>query len=223
MTRKDVVEKAKKLIDWNYIYGFKHDDNPVKLEKINSLRQQHSSVFTDSYYSKAKSFIGKNAIDCSGLICYAHSIYDIGSWQIHDLPITSPSNFKYVDKPEMGSIVWKTGHVGLCLGEISVIEARGIDYGVCITQYNNRGWEKIITRKRWEEEPFYENVGDWNKNEIGWWFPWGKNKGEYYNNEIATIVGKQYAFNKNGYLLGDSTLITTDKNGAILSIDGEVL
>lgn len=223
MKRKEAVERAKELLGWNYIYGFKHNYNPVSTPRINLLRQQYSSVFTDAYYKKAFGMIGTNAIDCSGLVCYALNIKDIGSWQFHDLPTASPSNYVYVTTPEAGDIVWKSGHVGLCIGNDKVIEARGIDYGVVETNFNERNWIKIISYKKWEEDTFYENYGSWNKDEIGWWFPWGPDKGQYYKNEVATIVGKQYAFNKNGHLLGDSSLITTDISGAILSIDGEVM
>lgn len=221
MTSRDCVNRALSLLDWHYIYGFKYRDNPVKKSKIDTLRAQYSSVFTSAYYSKALTFVGKNAIDCSGLVCYAWNIADIGSWNIHDLP-SKDNKYKLVnvncDIP-IGSALWKTGHCGIYIGDGKAIEARGIDYGVCITDLMLRAWEKAVIPSFESIQDDYKNLG-WNKNENGWWYATGTKLGDYYKDCIATIDNKQYAFNINGYCI-KNPICETDENYSILHVYGE--
>lgn len=220
MTKQECLNRALSLSKWEYIYGFKHKDNPVNNSKIDSLRKQYSSVFTNSYYSKALTFAGKNAIDCSGLVCYAWNIADIGSWNIHDLPLTN-SDYKLTniaDNMEIGSAVWKTGHCGIYIGDRKVIEARGIDYGVVITDLFSRSWEKaIIPTFEKDIEVDYENLG-WNEDTLGWWYATGTKKGDYYKNTITVIDGKSYAFDNEGYLIYGGKFQTGSK-GSIISVE----
>jgi hypothetical protein len=43
---------------------------------------------------------------------------------------------------ERGILVWRSGHIGVYVGDDKVIEARGYQYGVVKTDLKARGWQK---------------------------------------------------------------------------------
>lgn len=224
MTRDEVVNRALLLKDWKYIYGFKYSTSLVTLSRIQSLANLYPNVFTDSYINKAIQFRGENAIDCSGLNCYAYGISDISSSVIGNLPNTKPDQYSYKNLNgdiEKGDSVWMSGHCGLYIGNGKVIEARGINYGVVVTNLADRPWLKVISPNNLTLA-YYINVDEWNMDNTGWWYPYGENKGEYYKNTVATIDGKQYAFNSDGYCLSKPEIDCTSK-GDITYITGEIL
>lgn len=223
ITVNEAIRRAKKLVadDWNYVYGAKYNDNPITVKLINRLRAENSQVYTHNYYTKALTKVGKNAIDCSGLVCHCWGISDIGSWSIHYLPNEKPNSYASVSLKELiaGDAVWKSGHVGLYIGNGKVIEARGIDYGVQITNLTDQLWKHGIRKKDFKEAYDYENLG-WNEDTKGWWYAYGHFKGEYYKNEIACINGKYYAFDADGYMCYRGTFNTNSK-GEIITVQNQ--
>lgn len=213
LSGKEIVSKALELKDWNYLYGAKHSDNPITLNKINQLRKQNSQIYTDSYYNKALKFIGKNAIDCSGLNCYAYDIPDIGSWQIAGL---GWAESKITNDIPIGSTLWKPGHCGIYKGDGEVIEARGIDYGVVISKVSERDFQKAFI----PDFPAYENLGWCYDDGKGWWLTYGLLKGQYYANQVVYYNGQHYVFDEEGYCIKNATVITTDR-GAVIKYVGE--
>lgn len=119
----DIVNRARSLNDCRYWYGAKRQIATKAL--ADALKKQNPGTWTASYYKKALEDIdGKTRVcDCSGLVCYAYNIPDIGSSQIRN-------RFKvWKGTPRPGMIAWKSGHVGIivtCSGKVA--EMRGIDY-----------------------------------------------------------------------------------------------
>ena len=119
----DIVNRARELKGMVYWYGGKRQKCTQEL--ANALARENTKVWDAAYMRKAKLDIanGKYCCDCSGLVCHAYRIGDIGSYAIKD-------RFKvWKGKPRPGMIAWKPGHVGIietCSGK--VIEMRGIDY-----------------------------------------------------------------------------------------------
>ena len=220
MTRQDVVDRAKSLLGWYYVYGAKFENNPITVDLIKRLRAQNSQVYTDSYYNKTLKAVGHNGIDCSGLVCYAMDISDIGSWYIHSLPEID-IEFCLADKtkPEPGDIAWRSGHVAIIENATTIIEAKGVDYGVIRSPYNPNSFTELIRRTTLLNN-YYENIG-WNITDGKWWYAYGHNKGEYYHGCFATIDGKMYLFDENGYLISGGDYIT-DSDGAFLRVDNIV-
>lgn len=216
-TAEDVIGRAQALVEWNYVYGAKYKDAPLTKARLNELRAQNSQIYTDNYYKQAKALIGTNCIDCSGLVCHALGISDIGSWALHDKP-DNDSNYTYgsLDNPEPGSILWRSGHCAIYTGDKSLVEAKGINYGVIESGYYKAHWKAVII------PPFkkmdYENLG-WNWDGTGWWYVYGHTKGEYYKNCVAYIDGQYYAFDSNGYNVLNPSL-TTDDRGRITTLSG---
>lgn len=218
--------RLKEMRSYKYIYGYKYSKNPVNKSELQILRAANSQVFTDSYYQQATSMIGKNAIDCSGLVCYVHGLKDIGSWTIQQLPSLYPSVWKDVGKPSLSTlnkydILWKSGHVAIYLGDGTIEEARGINHGVQVNKFIDRNiFTKTIRRTNIILEQGYENTG-WNKDNTGWWYAYGHNKGEYYRNTIVSIGGRLCAFNANGYFVTNCECIH-DTNGYIDTVLGDI-
>lgn len=130
MTGHDIVNRAMELKDYKYWYGGKRQKATKAL--ADTLQKQNPGVWTTSYRAKADADIKAGAMvcDCSGLVCYAYNISDIGSSAIRN-------KFKvWEGTPRPGMIAWKSGHVGIiktCSGK--VIEMRGIDYDFMDTRY----------------------------------------------------------------------------------------
>lgn len=205
---KRAVDRATRLFNarWGYVYGAKYNDNPMTESKLDVLRAQNSKVFTNSYYLKALGVIktSKGVIDCSGLVCYAYNMKDIGSWSIVDLPKTNSDewesfNYKAVGQ-EAGDILWHEGHVGLAIDSTHCIEARGIDYGVVKTISAERGFKKIIRLKDDVVTDRYSRVGWISEPDGRSWYAYDYPTGSYYHDCIAVIDGIAYLFDHDGYV-----------------------
>lgn len=126
----DIVNKAMELKNMVYWYGGKRQKCTEKL--LQQLKKENPKMYTENYIRKCREDIknGKYCCDCSGLVCYAYGISDIGSYAIRE-------RFKvWNGSPRPGMIGWKSGHVGIiktCSGK--VIEMRGIDYDFQDTRY----------------------------------------------------------------------------------------
>lgn len=90
-----------------------------------------------------KKWIGREATDCHGLI----------EWFVHEQSgqkYDTTADGAFLAAQEKGTIesipeqpgicVRYPGHVGIYIGGGYVVEARGFEYGVCITQLNARPW-----------------------------------------------------------------------------------
>lgn len=65
----------------------------------------------------------------------------------------------------------------------------------------------------------YENLG-WNEDEVGWWFAYGHNKGEYHKNNAYRIENELFFFDTEGYCV-IPTNIECDERGAMKYIHGK--
>lgn len=130
MTGYDIVKRAMELKGMVYWYGGKRQKCTQAL--ADRLHKENPNVWDTAYMKKAEKDIDnfKYCCDCSGLVCYAYGINDIGSYEIR-------KRFHiWNGKPRPGMIAWKPGHVGIiktCSGK--VIEMRGIDYDFMDTRY----------------------------------------------------------------------------------------
>lgn len=220
-TADEAVFNAISLLQYNYIYGYKYSYNPVTKARIKVLASQNPKIFTDAYYNKACQFVGKYAIDCSGLVCYCLGINDIGSYEIYERA-TAKDGMRVVTKDEVvkyGDVLWKQGHVGIVTSVdngngmvVHTIEAKTINAVVKYYTYNGAkyaapsGWSQVIRPdyKVPMPEPVEETAtrkAGWQKDKDGrWWYSTGTDKGDYLRNGFYNIAGKDYYFDKEGYL-----------------------
>lgn len=221
-------EFTENLSNWNYVYGAKYYNNPITQNLLNVLQKQNPGTFTPDYMAKAQTKIGKNAIDCSGLVCRCHAISDIGSYAIAELPKTYPSTYVEVNTTvealEPMDILWKTGHVALYIGNNKCLEARNINMGVIISDINYTKWGKVIRNKTLSNNDYMYD--GWIREPDGsWWYASSKKKGDYYKNCVSVINGKAYAFNAQGLVVKNPTITTDEKGGFDINncrIDGYI-
>ena len=105
-------------------------------------------------------WLGKHTADCVGLI-KGYGWLDSGTMEIrygsNGMPDVG-ANEMYYNAARKGTIdtipetpglaVWKSGHIGVYIGNGEVIEAMGTKYGVVKTQLAGRGWT------HWLEIPY---------------------------------------------------------------------
>lgn len=141
MNGEQVIKNALNYLHYVYWYGGKGQKCTQAL--LNTLAAAYPRVYTATYKAKCKKDIaaGRYCIDCSGLVCKAYKIPDIGTYTM----ATDKRFTQYKGAPENGMIVWNPTHVGLyCNGK--VIEARGIDYDVTTDRvYRPQDWQRVYT------------------------------------------------------------------------------
>ncbi len=109
------------------------------------VRRNPGKWFTPSRVPVVRSWIGKRTTDCHGLIEWFMAELAGGKWTYD---VTADGAFHTATvKGSIGSIpelpgvcVRYKGHVGVYIGGGYVVEARGFDYGVCITSLKSRPW-----------------------------------------------------------------------------------
>lgn len=138
-TGKKVVENALKYKSYAYWYGGKGQKCTEKL--LYEMASLYPSIYTTAYKEKCQEDIkaGKKCIDCSGLVCKAYEIDDIGTYQM----VTDARLTIWDGAPKNGMIVWRWTHCGIYTDGY-VIEARGKSYGVTTTRkYKSSDWQRI--------------------------------------------------------------------------------
>ena len=135
LTGKELAAFAISKIRTPYVYGAKGADGVFSQNKLNFLKANYPKVFTPSYLNKiARMDVvdKKVCTDCSGLISW-YTGKVLGSAQLYSKAYTRLP-MKDMEKFAVGTVLWKSGHVGVYAGKNSkgypiCIEAKGIDYG----------------------------------------------------------------------------------------------
>ena len=145
---------------WGYVWGT--FGNVLTQKAFNDkLVQYPEQLGRHKNYIQAK-LIGKNTVDCIGLI--KSYMWLQGDKVVYDpltdfntelalLRATKKGNISTL-KEVPGTVLYKTGHVGVYIGGGEAIEARGTEYGVVLTKIDGRGWTD------WFEFPGLEYVED---------------------------------------------------------------
>lgn len=104
------------------------------------MSERYPEIVTEEYMDKAreKGLLGKVCCDCSGLI-EGYRMVCANSWQLREsaykrMPIEE------IDEFPIGTVLWKEGHCSVWIGNGQCVEARGIDFGVVITNAKERGF-----------------------------------------------------------------------------------
>lgn len=193
---KEIIERAKSQSGVKYWYGGKGDLACKGL--ADTLRERYPKIWTQTYYNKAlKDIDGTTRVgDCSYLVCHA---YKWGFLKGSSLIKETCKEWKGTPKP--GMIAWKPGHVGIVSEDgVHVLELAGIDADYREDRtIQSAGFTNILYCDDVDYGYDYENIG-WNKDEHGWWYSYGHNKGDYYKDGFYKINGRWFCFMKNGYL-----------------------
>ena len=138
LTGKGLANFAKSKVGTPYVYGAKLSDGPFTVTKLNQLKKLYKSIFTTSYCEKARKYVGKVCTDCSGLISgYTGKL--LGSSMLYSSASERHTlNKNDCSKIPIGAVLWKSGHVGVYIGNGEVAEALGINYGTVISKVAKR-------------------------------------------------------------------------------------
>ena len=202
MTGKDIVATANSYKNMVYWYGAKREKCTTTLAGV--LKQQNPGIWTEDYYQKAlKDCDGKTyACDCSGLVCGAYGIADIGSYQLGAKYET------WNGTPRAGMIAWKRGHVGIFSADgwdAKIIEMRGIDYDWKKERtYKTCGFTKVMYDPTIDYGVENHKSIGWHSDNFGWWYrhTYGVGNGTYYHDCCKIINGHAYLFDASGYIRG---------------------
>ena len=135
---------------WGYVWGTYGQVLTPELLQY-KLTQYPDGVGKYADFIRAN-WLGRHTADCVGLIkgygwlstdtmtidYGTHGMPDIGANEMFYNATRRGSIDTMPDTP--GLAVWKTGHIGVYIGNGEVIEAMGTKYGVVKTQLEGRGW-----------------------------------------------------------------------------------
>ena len=135
---------------WGYVWG---TYGGVLTEALFSYKLEQYPDGVGNYESFIRdNWLGRRTSDCVGLIkgygwlnpntleleYGANGIPDIGADSMYKNAMVSGSMDTMPDVP--GLAVWKSGHIGIYIGNGEVIEAMGTKYGVVKTKLSERNW-----------------------------------------------------------------------------------
>lgn len=203
---------------YKYWYGGKRQKATRALAK--ELANENPAVWTNAYMLKAIKDVDAKAevCDCSGFVCGAYDIPDIGTYHF-------PGKFKKctgVIKP--GMIAWRKGHCGIILDdEMHVAEMRSIDYDFSdCRKFSAAGFTDVF----YSEEVVYDAPGIKQDRRIGWYYDDGKGwwfspngvTGDYLKTCWALINDRLFFFKADGYAA--TGFFTVDGKTYIATNDG---
>lgn len=148
-SNNDIVQYAAAQLGHQYWYGTAGQKATKQL--LTARRKQYPNYYDESKYSTAFICDNRRVFDCSGLFKAAvwsdnadsdpkyNSKQDLCANDILAKGCTKKGKISTMpDVP--GVLVFYRGHMGIYIGGGKVIEARGHDYGVVITNLKERGW-----------------------------------------------------------------------------------
>lgn len=148
--REVFLKRIRARVGQGYVYGA-YFASLITEAYIQSKAAQYPGQYTSGYIQRSRKWIGKLAGDCIGLIKAVYWEDDSGNvrYRYLDRVDTSANGMLRLatvkggiaTMPDMpGLFVHYSGHIGVYLGSGKVIESRGVDYGVVITNLSERPW-----------------------------------------------------------------------------------
>lgn len=211
----EILERAQSLNGCKYWYGGKVQTATKAL--ANALKSANPSVWTNAYYKTAlKDVDGVTKVcDCSGLVCYAYNISNIGTSQF-------PNRFgQWCDTPRAGMIAWKKGHCGIFLNDgwdspIIEMQNQANDYR-CSRTFKEAGFSIVYCDSRidYNKQNRYSDELGWHKDANGWWYRYNEGTGPstYYHDCEIYIAGHKYRFDSEGYIVTWQRVPPTSETG----------
>jgi len=131
----DFVIKAKNA-GWGYVFGGQGQVYTRELaEKWAAMKKSGRGY--DYYVVKCAKWFGKIVVDCSGLVieAYRSKIPGYGDKTANTIYSKSVQKGKISTIPEIpGLCVWRSGHIGIYIGNGKVIESGGTSVGVVLSK-----------------------------------------------------------------------------------------
>lgn len=195
-----------------YVYGMK--GTVMTTSAYEYLRRQYPKQVKESDAAK----IGEVCVDCSGLISWCTGLIR-GSSQYKE-SATKVLTIDRIAEAVPGCALWKTGHIGVYIGNGKCIEARGSSFGTVETRVADRPWTHILWLRDIDYTDARTPATDAQKRSAQEW------ANKYLRDEI--IRGSCAALNVDGALGPKSERAfcrclqkwLNEKKGAHLDVDG---
>ena len=149
-TASDIVEYAAAQVGRPYWYGTA--GNKASKQLLSQRRKEYPKYYDQSKYThQFEDDFGKRVHDCSGLFKAAlwsagpdatpkyNAKQDLCANDILAKACTTKGPIRTIPNVP-GILVFYSGHMGIYIGGGKVIEARGHDWGVVVTDLKDRGW-----------------------------------------------------------------------------------
>jgi peptidoglycan hydrolase-like protein with peptidoglycan-binding domain len=150
ITASDIVGFVTKARQngWGYVYSAQGQLYTRELaEKWGKANRSGKGY--DYFVNKCSRWFGKTVVDCSGLVieAYRSKIQNYGDKSANTIYSKTVSNGDIKTIPEIpGLCVWRSGHIGVYIGNKNVIEAGGTNNGVVVSKVNAPATDKPWTR-----------------------------------------------------------------------------
>lgn len=139
-TSAGLIDFAQNKIGIAYAYGAKGE---VLTEQVlERLIRNNPSQYTANYIDKTKKNLGRVCVDCSGLISWYTGIErsSAGYFDTAKKKVLVSN----LDESMKGWAMWKRNHIGIYVGSGKCVEAKGVDYGVVLSDVRETSWEYVI-------------------------------------------------------------------------------
>lgn len=218
MTGQDIVRRALG-IGRNCVYWYGAKRQVPSEDLALTLGRNNPSVWTKEYLDAARADIGttKLACDCSGLVCGAYAVPDIGTSQFPRV-FSQYRGTNYVP----GMIAWKKGHCGIIIDSHgTVAEMRGLKWDFCTNRtFVSANFDRIFYKPEIAYSGFNDSRGGWKEISDGWQYV--KTDGRFACNEFLKIDGKWYYFDADylmvtGYFRINGKRYCSTENGLLKS------
>jgi hypothetical protein len=156
ITAAQLAERVQTKLGCGYVYGAL--GQVTTDAQLQSLAKQYPAMYTAVYLAKCRKNIGVQSFDCVGLVKYFGWGNTGNKLTVYDAATDVSANGAYerakvkgpiADMPDVpGLCVRFPGHIWVYVGGGSVVEARGVDYGVVLTRLADRPWT------HWIEYPY---------------------------------------------------------------------
>ncbi len=143
LTGQGLADFARSKKGTPYFYGAKMQT--LTEDFMQRMHKAYPKTVTAAYMNKArmKKMVGKVCVDCSGLIS-AYTGKVLGSSQLYSKAYAR-MDISTWKSWAAGVVCYKKGHVGVYLGNGKVAEAKGINYGVVISDITKTKWTHGLT------------------------------------------------------------------------------
>ena len=128
---------------YGYVFGAQgHLYSKELAEKWGAIKRAGKSKYY--FVTQCKQWYGRHVTDCSGMIVEAYRAYDpafgdkTANYFYNSFTTERGKMSNMPEEP--GLIVWKSGHIGIYIGDGKVIEARGYKYGVVVSKLSTQKW-----------------------------------------------------------------------------------
>lgn len=138
-TASGLVAFVKTKLKTNYVYGMK--GAVMTSAKFAQLRRMYPSTIPASDVRK----VGTVCVDCSGLISWYTGVLRSSSNQKSVATKVRP--ISAIKEAVPGCALWRSGHIGVYIGNGLLIEARGSAYGTVLSKVRNRNFTHILWLK----------------------------------------------------------------------------